>query len=152
LTRVGALGGRGRIWGRRVVVVAVIATQLTFVVRGYSTPHREFAFQMFPESSTWEADIVRVTADGRRIPIEEPWFGYRWSTLAPNRGLSSPGGRGHADAGLRGQIAFLEAALDWVARNTPRDTETRYLEAVVTTWHNTDPPRTRVIRSVERAP
>ncbi len=141
LTQVGALGGRGRIWGRRVAVVAVIAAQLTFVVRGYSTPHREFAFQMFPESSTWEADIVRVTDDGRRIPIEEPWFGYRWSTLAPDRGLSSPAGRGHADAGLRGQIAFLEAAMDWVARNTPRDTETRYLEAVVTTWHNTDPPQ-----------
>jgi hypothetical protein len=139
-----------RVWGRRIAVVAIIAAQLTFVVRGYWTPHREFAFQMFPESSTWQAEIVRVTADGRRVPIEEPWFGYRWSTLAPDRGLSSPGRRHHADAGLRGQIAFLEAALDYVARHTPRDTETRHLEAVVTTWYNTEPPRTRVVRSVER--
>lgn len=146
----GSRAGRGRIWGRRIAVVGVIALQSTFVVRGYSTPHREFAFQMFPESSTWEAAIVRVTADGRRIPIDEPWFGYRWSDLVVGRGLGSPAGRGHADAGLRGQLAFFEAALDWVARNTPRDTETRYLEAVVTTWYNTDPPRTRVIRSVDR--
>jgi hypothetical protein len=133
-----------------VAVVAVVAAQLTFVVRGYSTPHREFAFQMFPESSTWQAQIVRVTTDGRRVPIDEPWFGYRWSTLAPDRGLAVPGRRHHADAGLRGQIAFLEAALDYVARNTPRDDETRHLEAVVTTWHNTDGPEVRVIRSVER--
>jgi hypothetical protein len=144
------ISGRGRVWGRRVAVVAVVALQLTFVVRGYSSPHREFAFQMFPDSSTWQAEIVRVTADGRRVPIEEPWFGYRWSRLAPDRGLAIPGRRHHADAGLRGQIAFLEAAMDWVARHTPGDTETRYLEAVVTTWHNTDPPETRVVRSVER--
>jgi hypothetical protein len=130
--------------------VAVVAIQLTFVVRGYSSPHREFAFQMFPEASTWRADIVRVTIDGRRVPIEEPWFGYRWAALAPDRGLAVPRRQHHADAGLRGQIAFLAAALDYVARNTPRDPETRYIEAVVTSWYNTDPPETMVLRSVER--
>ena len=40
--------------------------------------------------------------------------------------------RHHADAGLDNQLAFLDAALDWVAGNTPRDRETRYLEARVT--------------------
>lgn len=142
--------GRGRVWARRIVVTGVVAAQLGFVARGYVSAHKEFAFQMFPESSTWQAEIVRVTTDGRRISVTEPWAGYRWSDLAPERGLAFPGRRRHADAGLDNQVAFLDAALDYVARHTPRDTETAYLEAVVTTWHNTDDPETVVLRSVER--
>ena len=111
------------------MVVAVVVLQLGFVARGYWSDHKEFAFQMFPESSTWRADVVRVTADGRRVPIERPWSGYRWDELVPNVGLRYPAVRHHADAGLDNQLAFLESALDWVAGNTPRDRETRYLEA-----------------------
>jgi hypothetical protein len=129
------------------VVLAVVALQLFFVARGYWADHKEFAFQMFPESSTWRADVVRVTADGRRVPLEQPWSGYRWDQLVRDRGLSSPEFRHHADAGLDNQLAFLRAALDWVAGNTPRDRETRYLEARVTAWHNNDPPRVEVFRS-----
>ncbi len=126
----GASGG-ARIWARRIVVAVVVVAQLTFVVRGYSSAHKEFAFQMFPESSTWQADVVRVTVDGRRVPVSDGWAGYRWSLLVPDRGLAFTGTRRHADAGLGNQVAFLASALDWVARNTPRDHETRYLEAVV---------------------
>ena len=64
--------------------------------------------------------------------------------------MAHPGVRHHADAGLDNQLAFLSAAIDWVAAHTPRDTETRYLEAVVTTWHNTDPGHVVVLRSHER--
>jgi hypothetical protein len=64
-----------------------------------------------------------------------------------NGSLSYPSVRHHADAGLANQLAFLHAALDWVAGNTPRDHETRYLEARVTSWHNADPPRVEVFRS-----
>jgi hypothetical protein len=117
------------------------------VVRGYWSDHKPFAFQMFPESSTWRADVVRVTADGRRVPVERPWSGYRWAALVPDRGMQDPSVRRHADAGLDNQLAFLAAALDWVAENTPRDHDTRYLEATVTAWHNADPPRTEVLRS-----
>jgi hypothetical protein len=138
---------RVRVVGRRVVVVAVVVLQLGFVARGYWSDHKEFAFQMFPESSTWRADVVRVTVDGRRVPIERPWSGYRWHELVQSRGLSYPSVRHHADAGLANQHAFLEAALDWVADNTPRDGETRYLEARVTSWHNADQPRVEVLRS-----
>jgi hypothetical protein len=135
-----------------VVVLAVVVAQLVFVARGYWSDHKEFAFQMFPESSTWRADVVRVTANGRRIPIERPWSGYRWDELVRDRGLRYPWIRHHADAGLANQLAFLDAALDWVADNTPRDAETRYLEARVTSWHNDDPPEARVLRShVRRA-
>jgi hypothetical protein len=130
-----------------VIVVAVVVVQLALIARGYWSDHKEFAFQMFPESSTWRADVVRVTADGRRVPVELPWSGYRWHELVPNRGLPHPSVRHHADAGLDNQLAFLGEALDWVAHNTPRDRETRYLEARVTAWHNDDPPEIELIRS-----
>jgi hypothetical protein len=132
---------------RRAVVVAVMVVQLGLIARGYWSDHKQFAFQMFPESSTWRAVVVRVTADGRRVPIERQWSGYRWDELVQDRGLSHPSIRHHADAGIDNQLAFLEAALDWVARNTPRDRETRYLEATVTSWHNADAPRVGVLRS-----
>ena len=136
--------------GRRVVVVAVVVVQLFLVARGYWSDHKEFAFQMFPESSTWRADVVRVTTDGRRVPVERSWSGYRWSELVRDRGLSYPAIRHHANAGLDNQLAFLRAALDWVAANTPGDRETRYLEARVTAWHNDDPPRSELLRSAVR--
>jgi hypothetical protein len=130
-----------------VVVAAVVLLQLGFVAAGYWSDHKPFAFQMFPESSTWRADVVRVTADRRRVPIERPWAGYRWDELVHDRGLRYPSVRHHADAGLDNQLAFLESALDWVADNTPRDGETRYLEARVTSWHNADPPKVGILRS-----
>ncbi len=136
---------------RRAVVGLVVAAQLFFVARGYWSEHKEFAFQMFPESSTWQADIVRVTMDGQRVSISEPWSGYQWPALVTTRGLSYPARRHHADAGLDNQLAYLDAALDYVAAHTPRDHETRYLEAVVTTWRNTDDPRVIVLRSGERS-
>jgi hypothetical protein len=141
---------RARVVVRRVIVVAVVVVQLGLVARGYWSDHKQFAFQMFPESSTWRATVVRVTADGRRVPIERPWYGYGWDELVRDRGVSFPSIRHHADAGLDNQLAFLEAALDWVASNTPRDRETRYLEATVTSWHNADPPRVGVLRSSVR--
>ena len=142
---------RVRVIGRRVIVLGVVVLQLGFIARGYSADHKEFAFQMFPESSTWRADVERVTAGGRRIPVEIPWSGYRWDGLVTERGLSYPSLRHHADAGLDNQLAFLRAALDWVAGNTPRDHTTRYLEARVTAWHNDDPPRVELFRSRMRA-
>jgi hypothetical protein len=133
------------------VFIAVVLVQLAFIASGYWSDHKQFAFQMFPESSTWRADVFRVTAGGGRVPIEVPWDGYRWDELVRTRGLSYPSVRHHADSGLDNQLAFLDAALDWVAANTPRDRETRYLEARVTAWHNDDPPRVEVLRSHVRA-
>jgi hypothetical protein len=144
------VNSRVRVVARRVVVAAVVVTQLVLIARGYWSDHKEFAFQMFPESSTWRADVVRVTSDGRRVPVEVPWSGYRWAELVPNEGLSYPSVRRHATAGLDNQLAFLDSALDWVADHTPRDHETRYLEARVTAWHNADPPQVSVLRSSNR--
>lgn len=142
---------RPRVVVRRVVVVAVVLAQLALVVRAYWSDHDEFGFQMFPESSTWAAEIVRVTADGRAVAIDEPWpGGYRWNDLVTRGALSRPAGRHHADAGIDNQLAFLASALDWVAENTPGDTETLYLEATVTYWRNSDGPFELVLRSERR--
>jgi hypothetical protein len=138
---------RLRVVGRRVIVLTVVALQVGLAIRGYSSDHKAFAFQMFPESSEWSADVVRVTRDGRRVPVEQPWAGYRWDAMVGDVGLQDPEVRKHADAGLRNQLAFLRSSLNWVAENTPRDHETRYLEARVTAWHNADPPRVEVFRS-----
>jgi hypothetical protein len=143
-------GDRVRVYLRRFVFVAVILAQLGFIGRAYWSDHKEFGWQMFPEASRWQADIVRVTADGDRVPLEEEWFGYRWNDMIRGRGLGSPWFEDHADAGLESQLAFFQEALDWLARNTPRDTETLYFEATVTTWHNRGDPETRTMRSVER--
>lgn len=125
--------------------------QAALLVRGAGSDHKEFAFRMFPESSTWRADIVRVTADGRRVDVHDAWpGGYEWSGLVRGRGLTRPDVRHHADAGVDNQLAFLDAALDWVATHTPRDRETRYLEARVTYWRNTRPAETVVVRSERR--
>jgi hypothetical protein len=141
---------RTKVIGRRVVVAAVVVLQLLFVARGYWSDHKEFGFQMFPEASRWEADVVRVTVDGRRLPVEDEWDGYRWADLVRSRGLANPGVLHHADAGIDNQLAFLDAALDWVAANTDRDRATQYLEATVTYWHNGDGPHVVVLRSVDR--
>jgi len=139
-----------RRWARWAVVVAVVVAQAVFVARAYWAPHKEFGFQMFPESSTWQAEVVRVTAAGDRIPVTDPWDGYLWSVLVPNRGLAFPDVRKQADAGLDNQLAFLDAALDYVATHTPDDRQTRYLEATVTAWYDDDPPHTVVLRSADR--
>ena len=145
-------GSQARRRLRRVVFVGVIALQLFFVARAYWAPHKEFGFQMFPEASSWQADVVRVTADGRRVSVEQPWFGYEWNAMVTDRGLWSPWVKKHADAGLDNQLAFLDEALGWVAANTPKDTETVYYEATVTTWYDIGGPERRTMRSPERQP
>jgi len=135
---------------RRVVFLGVIALQLLLVARGYRSDHKEFAFQMFPEASTWQAEVVRVLPNGDRVPVEQPWDGYSWDRLVRDRGLQDLTVRHHADAGVDSQLAFLREALDYVATHTPSDTRTRYYEARVTFWHNDDAPRTVVYRSGAR--
>jgi hypothetical protein len=146
----GVLDTATRRWARRLIVITFILLQVGFVMRAYRAPHAEFGYQMFPESSTWSAEVVRVTPDGRRISVQEPWSGYEWSDLVQGRGLTRPWSEHHADSGLDRQLAFLGEALDWVARNTPSDTETSYLEATVTSSRNGRPAETTTIRSSRR--
>lgn len=141
-------------WRRRAArggAALILAGQLMMIGRAYSAPIDTFGFQMFPESSQWRADIHRVLADGTRIDVRQPWPGeYRWETLVDARGLGAPFDLHHADAGLAATVHLFEAALDWVAANTPADTETTYLEAVVTLVDNGRTPTTVVLTSERR--
>ena len=127
----------------------MVVAQLTMIVIAYGSDHKTFGFQMFPESSRWQADIVRVQADGTRVPIEEDWE-YRWSDLVVGRGLTNPFVEHHADSGLRNQFGYFQGALDWVAEHTPDDTTTAYLEAEVIYTDNGRGPFVRTFRSVDR--
>ena len=135
---------------RRIVAVGFVMVQVAFVVRAYWAPHREFGYQMFPEASQWQAEIVRVRSDGTAVPIDQPWAGYEWNDLVRIAACRHRRRRHHADAGIDNQLAFLDEALDWVASNTPADLDTRYLQATVTTWFNLGPPSTVVLRSHDR--
>ncbi|MET0904248.1 MAG: hypothetical protein ABWZ52_13500 [Acidimicrobiales bacterium] len=135
-----------------MVFVAVVTTQVLLALNGYRDPHKFFAFQPFNESSTWQADIVRVTNEGERIPIDAAWSGYDWNTVVDMAALQDPERLRHAYMGVGATLDFLDEALDWVATHTPDDQETQYLEATVTYFENTRGPRQVVLRSDERAP
>jgi hypothetical protein len=130
--------------------VLLIVTQLGLGLNGYRDPHKFFAFQPFNESSTWRADIVRVTWDGARVPVGEDWDGYDWNRLVHMSALQNPGQLRHAYMGVDATVDFLDGALDWVAANTPADHETRYLEAVVTYHRNTGRAEQVVLRTADR--
>jgi len=141
---------RWRIRAARAVFAAVLVTQVGLAINGYREPHKYFAFQPFNESSTWQADIVRVTWDGQRIPVDGPWSGYDWDTLVDMSALQHPDQLRHAYMGVGATLDFLDHALDWIAEHTPADSETRYLEATVTYFENTRGPQHVVLRSHDR--
>lgn len=131
-------------------MLAVAGASLAAILSGYGGS-RVFAWQMFPEASRWQADIVRVTEDGERYAITADWpGGYRWSQLVTESGLGAPADEGHAAYGIAATLDALQHALNWVAGHTPADTETLYLEAVVRYHQNDGPSQTVVLRSTER--
>ncbi len=135
----------------RLFALVVVVGQVVLIARSYTDPHNFFGFQPFNESSTWRADIVRITADGRRIPIDEPWpGGYRWDDLVGWEVLDHPEQTKQAYSGLGATLDYLDHALDWVADHTPADTETKALEADVTAYRNTRGPERHVLRSHDR--
>lgn len=128
----------------------VVALSLAAIVAGYSGS-RLLAWQMFPEASRWQADVYRVTADGDRVDIRDPWpGGYRWSELVNASGLATPWSESHASYGVEATVEALEDALDWVAAHTPDDRETVRLEAVVRFRHNAEAWQVVTIRSIAR--
>jgi hypothetical protein len=131
------------------VAATAVTVQVALAVNGYRDPHRTFAFQPFAESSTWRADIMRVTWDGERLPVDDGWA-YRWDDLVDFAPLQHLRGERDAAVGVEASIDFLDEALDWVALHTPRDDDTRFLEATVVYVENTRGPSRTVLRSVER--
>lgn len=137
---------------RLVVVVAVVA-QLSFIVRGYSDPHKHFAFQPFNDFDVWRAEVVRVTYRGARVTVERPWAGYSWRRLVGgDRGLDRPALKKPASSGIESTLIFLQQALDFVAAHTPRDRETHHYEATVYYTHNGGPERIAKLESEPHIP
>lgn len=127
---------------RRIGAALIVAVQLLLIVRAYGADHAFFGFQMFPESSEWQAAIYRELPDGSLKDVREAWpGGYRWGDLVLGRGLDTPFVRHHADTGLASTLDFFTKALEWVAANTPEDQEAVALVADVTTWHNGGSPQ-----------
>lgn len=136
---------------RRLAVAGLILAQIAMVVRAYGADQAVFGFQMFPESSTWRADIVRVTASGDEVDVRDRWpGGYTWSGLVRGRGLDSPFGDHHATAGIDSTLDFLQKALDFAAAHTPDDHETVRLVARVTYRRNGGVPETVTLTSRPR--
>jgi hypothetical protein len=132
-----------RVWGRRLVVVGVLAVQLVLIVRGFDADHPVGAWRMFPEASDWRADIVRIDADSTRVAVTDA----AWGSLVRGRGLGRPSVRHHADAGVDNQLAFLRSALEWYAE---RDGAVGAVEATVTYWRNLGDPVTVVYTTESR--
>ncbi|MDY7106171.1 MAG: hypothetical protein S0880_33740 [Actinomycetota bacterium] len=144
---------RWRALAARAVFVALVALHLSFVLRGGSDPHARFAFRPFQHSDTWSAEIVRVTNDGRRLPIDDGTWAYDWRELTRIAQLQNHGSPRHASDGADATLDLLDRALDWVATHTPDDTDTRYLEATVIVRHDGAADTERhVVRSIERDP
>jgi hypothetical protein len=136
---------------RRIVVVFAVAAALTAVVAGSVSTWRPYAWRMFPEASTWEASVVRVTRAGERVDVRDEWpGGYEWGDLVAGSGLERVFVRQPADYGVAVSTDKLAAALDWVAGHTPNDGETVWLEATVRTSHNGRPDTVVTLRSPPR--
>lgn len=137
----------------RLVVITAVALQLYFIVRGYSDPHKHFAFQPFNDFDVWRADIERVTYRGARVSVVRPWSGYSWARLVGgDRGLDRPTLEKPASSGIESTLVFLQQALDFVASNTPRDHETHHYEATVYYSHNGGPERVARLESQPHFP
>jgi hypothetical protein len=142
---------RSRRLSRRAIVGGVLLLQIAMIVRAYGADHAFFGFQMFPETSEWSAEIVRVDHAGVEHDIRDPWpGGYSWGEMVNARGLGVPWRLHPADAGMRSTLDFLDHALDWVAEHTPRDHETERLVARVTYWRNGLGPITVTLTSSPR--
>ena len=129
---------------------AVVVTQLAFIVHAYGTPKKELGWQMFSESSQWQADVVRVMRDGRRVSVSEPFDGYWWPELAGPLGVAVPWTLHHADYGIDATLRDLQGTLDWAATHTPRDRATLRYEADITYVQNRRGPFHRHLESATR--
>ncbi len=146
-----SLSGRRRAAVAKVVFIGILVLHAIVLVRAESDPHKLFGFRPFNESDTWQAEIVRVTADGDRLAIDDGSWVYDWDELVGTAKLTGPGRTHHAAAGADAIVDFLDGSLEWTLENIPDDQVTVALEATVTIHRNTRGPEVIVLRS-ERSP
>jgi hypothetical protein len=131
----------------KLVFVGALLVHGVLLVRAETDPHKLFGFRPFNESDSWRAEVVRVHADGSRIPVDDGTWAYDWDELAGTPKLRNLGRLRHASAGAPASVDFLDRALDWAVGNIPDDPDTVALEATVTVFHNSRGPETIVLRS-----
>jgi hypothetical protein len=135
----------------KIVFVGALVVHGALLVRGGSDPHKLFGFRPFNESDVWRAHIVRVQADGARLPVDDGTWAYDWDDLVGAPKVQGLERTRHASAGAPAGVDFLDRALDWAIGQIPGDPDTVALEATVTVSRNTGQPEVIVLRSDREA-
>jgi hypothetical protein len=141
------------------IAAAWLAGQAALVLTAGARPDHIFAFRMFPEASTLEVHLARVTRDGERATPGGEWSArdasgqlrhFAWRDRVRDPVLSSLDARVFASYGATTQLARLQRALDDVAEHLPEDAETLKLVAHVTVWRNGREPVRSTLESHSR--
>jgi hypothetical protein len=74
----------------KAVFVALLVLHGALVIRALDDPHKLFGFRPFNESDAWTAEIVRITVDGARRPIDDGTWAYEWDELVGTPKLTRP--------------------------------------------------------------
>jgi hypothetical protein len=146
----------------RVAFAAVwLAGQVALIVTAARRLDHMFGFRMFPEASTMQVHLARITAAGELPAPGGEWSArdasgqlrhFSWRDRVRDPILSSLDARIFASYGVDTQLARLGHALDDVADHVPEDTETRRLRAEVIVRRNGGDPTTVTLESHVRGP
>lgn len=133
---------------------------MALVTASYLRGDRLGGYQMFAETTFFNARLYRVTADGRRVLARGGnWTvpdsagamrAYRWGAFVDDFRLDHLESRTRAKIGIDVTLKFFQAALDHVAKNIPDDRETLRFEMVVEYDTASGRHHERVLTSVER--
>ena len=141
------------------IASAWLAGQAALVLTAGERADHIFGFRMFPEASTLEVRLARVTRDGERAAPGGEWSAhdasgqlrhFAWRDRVRDPVLSSLDARVFASYGAATQLARLQRALDDVANHVPDDGETLKLVAHVTVWRNGREPVRSTLESHAR--
>jgi hypothetical protein len=144
----------------RVTVAAIwVAGQAALVLTAARRPDRIFGFRMFPEASTMQVHLARVTSRGEEPAPGGEWSArdaagqlrhFSWHDRVRDPVLGTLDARVFASYGADTQLAHLGWALDDVASHEPEDAETLRFVAHVTVWRNGREPTTTTLESHPR--
>ncbi len=155
VTRVLDLGPRARV----VFAASWIAAQAGLVLTAARRPDHIFGFRMFPEASTLEIQVERMTDVGLLPAPGGEWSArdsgeqlrhFSWHDRVRDPILGSLEVRVFASYGVDAQLVRLQKALDDVADNIDEDAETKWIQADVRIWKNGRDPTTTTLFSHAR--
>jgi hypothetical protein len=113
-----------------------LSIQIFFIVRAHFVDSKHFAFWMFPESTSFYANLSRETYDGREISTKQgTWVvedgdhfaTYRWADLVNDYNLNVLDRRVRSRGSWADSERYFQEALNFFARRIPEDKQTRRL-------------------------